>query len=135
MVPSLTHGLLQLIMLGVIVWCYWKILGKAGFRGWWAFLMVPTLILTFGASAANDPFVLFAPYVIPAAMIWVFAFIRWPSFEVVPGQVEGRYQRGGDGSPGARPSDDPHRSVNPRFRDGAEAVAQRRRRRKRKENT
>ncbi len=126
----LMHGFLNLIMLAITIWCYWKILGKAGFSGWWAYLLILSLAVTYVASAANSPVILVAPYIIPAVMIWVFAFIRWPSFEAVPAEGDNRYQRARQEPPAAAPSDDPHRRVNPRLRDGGGAGGKRRRRKK-----
>ncbi len=95
----LMHGFLNLIMLAITIWCYWKILGKAGYSGWWAYLLILSLVATYLASAANSPVILIAPYIIPAAMIWVFAFIRWPSFEMDSGALDNRYRHAGKEAP------------------------------------
>ena len=113
---ALTHGLLQLLMLGITIWCYWKILGKAGLSGWWSFLLVISVVVTYLASAANSPIMLIAPYILPAAMIWIFAFIRWPSFDAVPAEADNRHLRSGlEPSP---PSGDSHRRVNSKLPEG-----------------
>jgi thiol:disulfide interchange protein len=116
--PSV-HGILNLIMLAVTVWCYWRILGKAGLSGWWAYLLVLTLAILFLSSITRSPMFLFAPYIMPAILIWIFAFVRWPSFEAAA-RAEGD-KRFAAMDPDRRddmPSADPHRRVNPRFRNG-----------------
>ncbi len=125
----LMHGFLNLIMLAITIWCYWKILGKAGFSGWWAYLLILSLALTYFASAANSPVILIAPYIIPAAMIWVFAFIRWPSFELHQVELDSRYRRARNDLT-TENFDDTHQRVNPRSHDGGEARGKRRRRKK-----
>jgi len=126
----LMHGFLNLIMLAITIWCYWKILGKAGFSGWWAYLLILSLAVTYLASAANSPVILIAPYIIPAVMIWVFAFIRWPSFEMDTGALDNRYRRAGNEPPAAAPSDDSHCRANPHLHHGGETHSKRRRRNK-----
>ena len=72
----------MLITLGITIWCYWRILGKSGINNWWAFLLLLSLAGTIFASILRIPYLLLVPYIVPAIMIWVFAFIPWPSFEV-----------------------------------------------------
>jgi len=124
------HGFLNLIMLAITIWCYWKILGKAGFSGWWAYFLILSLAITYLASAANSPIILIAPYIIPAAMIWVFAFIRWPSFEVDPAVMDNRYRRAENEPPANAPSNNLHRYSKPYLHHGGEGRNKRRRRKK-----
>ncbi len=126
----LMHGFLNLIMLAITIWCYWKILGKAGFNGWWAYLLVLSLAITYLASAANSPIILMAPYIIPAVMIWVFAFISWPSFEVDPTALDNRYRRVRNEPPAAAPSDNSLRRADPHPHHGSKTRSKRRRRKK-----
>ncbi len=125
----LMHGLLNLIMLAITIWCYWRILDKAGLSPFWAFLLILSLAIAYLASVFNSPVVLFAPYIMPAVMIWIFAFIRWPSFELRPDAAgDGRFaQRGRDRRDDMPSSEDPHRRVNPKFRDDAADGGKRRR--------
>jgi len=114
------HGLLNLVMLAVTIWCYWRILNKAGLSPWWAYALLVSLAIAYVTSIFQSPVVLFAPYIVPAALIWIFAFIRWPSYEESPvAEGENRYMpyqyRRSDVSPSA----DPHRTVNPKFGDAA----------------
>ncbi len=114
------HGLLNLVMLAVTIWCYWRILNKAGLSPWWAYALLVSLAIAYVTSIFQSPVVLFAPYIVPAALIWVFAFIRWPSYEESPvAEGDNRYMpyqyRRSDVSPSA----DPHRTVNPKFGDAA----------------
>ena len=114
------HGLLNLVMLAVTIWCYWRILNKAGLSPWWAYALLVSLAIAYVTSIFQSPVVLFAPYIVPAALIWVFAFIRWPSYEESPvAEDDNRYMpyqyRRSDVSPSA----DPHRTVNPKFGDAA----------------
>ncbi len=76
------QNMLMLITLGITIWCYWRILGKSGINNWWAFLLLLSLAGTIFASILRIPYLLLVPYIVPAIMIWVFAFIPWPSFEV-----------------------------------------------------
>ncbi|HJN61119.1 MAG TPA: hypothetical protein QF630_08765 [Alphaproteobacteria bacterium] len=117
----LMHGLLNLIMLAITIWCYWRILDKAGLSPFWAFLLILSLAIAYLASVADSPVVLIAPYIMPAIMIWIFAFIRWPSFEAaseVTGGAAGdsRFAQQGRDRRDVAPSADPHRSVNPKLR-------------------
>ncbi len=50
--------LLVVLVFAVTIWFYVRILGKAGYAGWWSLLIwVPVLNLV---------------------MVWVFAFANWP---------------------------------------------------------
>ena len=125
----LMHGLLNLIMLAITIWCYWRILSKAGMSGWWAYSLLLSLVIAYMASIYNSPVVLFAPYIVPAVLIWIFAFIRWPSYEMTPEAAgESRYMRVRHERSDVAPSEDPHRTVNPKFRSGAADRGARRRR-------
>lgn len=125
----LLHGLLNLIMLAITIWCYWRILNKAGLNPWWAYSLLLSLVIAYLASIYNSPIVLFAPYIVPAALIWIFAFIRWPSYEMTPEAAgESRYVRVRHERSDVAPSEDPHRTVNPKFRGGAADRGARRRR-------
>ena len=75
------HGLLNLIMLAISIWCYWRILNKAGLNPWRAYVLLLSLAIAYVTSFFQSPVVLFAPYIVPAVLIWIFAFIRWPSYE------------------------------------------------------
>ena len=75
------QNLLMLVTLGITIWCYWRILGKSGINSWWAFLLLLSLAGTIFASILRSPYLLLLPYIVPAIMIWVFAFMSWPSFE------------------------------------------------------
>ena len=126
----LMHGLLNLVMLAITIWCYWRILDKAGLSPFWAFLLILSLAIAYLASVFNSPVVLFAPYFMPAIMIWVFAFIRWPSFELKPDAAgDSRFAQHGRDRRDDAPSADPHRRVNPKFRGDAADGGKRRRRR------
>ena len=128
----LMHGMLNLVMLAITIWCYWRILRKAGYSGWWAYLLILSLAIAFIASIFRSPIFLFAPYIMPAIMIWIFAFIRWPSFEGelrAPG--DNRYMPRGRDRLDAMSSADPHRNVNPSFLD-ADAARRKRRKKQRK---
>jgi thiol:disulfide interchange protein len=126
----LMHGLLNLIMLAVTIWCYWRILNKAGISPWWAYALLISLAIAYLGSIYQSPIVLIAPYIVPAIMIWVFAYIRWPSFEMTS-EAEGknRYKRFAQPSSDVAPGVDPHRTVNPKFRDRVAEVEERRRER------
>jgi len=127
----LMHGMLNLVMLAITIWCYWRILTKAGHSGWWAYLLILSLGIVFIATIFHSPVFLFAPYIMPAIMIWIFAFIRWPSFEgELRGPGDNRYTPQGRDRLEAMPSADPHRKVNPKFGDADGA----RRKRRRKEH-
>ena len=78
----LFQTLLTLATLGITIWFYWKILDKAGFTSWWAFLLIISLVAMIAASITGLSILLLVPYIVPAIMIWIFAFIPWPSFEV-----------------------------------------------------
>ena len=126
----LMHGLLNLVMLAITIWCYWLILGRAGISGWLAYLMLLSLAVVFIDSLIQGPPILslIAPYIVPAVLIWIFAFKRWPSFEADPKAGSNRRfaQQGRDWRDDM-PSADPHRNVNPGF---MEADTPRRKRRK-----
>ncbi len=114
------HGLLNLVMLAISIWCYWRILNKAGLNPWWAYALLLSLAIAYVTSIFQSPVVLFAPYIVPAVLIWIFAFIRWPSYAKSPGADEPDrcmpYQyRHSDVSPSA----DAHGTVNPKFGDAA----------------
>ena len=127
----LMHGRLNLIMLAITIWCYWRILKKAGLNPWWAYALLLSLAIAYLASISNSPIVLFAPYIVPAVLIWIFAFVRWPSFEMTPEAAgESRYVRVRHKRSNVAPSEDPHRTVNPKFRSAAADRGARRRGRK-----
>ena len=111
------HGLLNLIMLAISIWCYWRILNKAGLNPWWAYVLLFSLAIAYVASILQSPVVLFAPYIVPAVLIWIFAFIRWPSYEKSPGADEpnrgmpSQYRRSH-----VSPLADAHRTAKPKFR-------------------
>ncbi len=127
----LMHGLLNLVMLAITIWCYWRILNKAGLSGWWAYSLLLSLAIAYLASIYNSPIVLFAPYIVPAVLTWIFAFIRWPSYEMTPEAAgESRYVRVRHKRSDVAPSEDPHRTVNPKFRGAAADRGARRRGRK-----
>jgi|GEM_PF-3303776 thiol:disulfide interchange protein len=114
------HGLLNLIMLAVTIWCYWRILNKAGLNPWWAYALLVSLAIAYLTSILQSPVVLFAPYIVPAVLIWIFAYIRWPSYEKSPGADEpNRYMPYQYKRSDVAPSADPHRTVNPKFGDAA----------------
>ena len=114
----LMHGLLNLVMLAVTIWCYWRILGRAGISGWWAYLMLLSLAVVFLDSLIRGPAIvsLLAPYTVPAVLIWVFAFKHWPSFEADQNADDNRrFAQQGRDQRDDMPSQDPHRTVNPSF--------------------
>ena len=73
------HGLLNLIMLAVTIWCYWRILNKAGLNPWWAYALLVSLAIAYLTSILQSPVVLFAPYIVPAVLIWIFAMKNRPA--------------------------------------------------------
>ncbi len=126
----LMHGLINLVMLAITIWCYWRILVRAGISGWWAYLMLLSLAVVFIDSVVRGPliFSVIAPYIVPAVLIWIFAFRHWPSFEADPKAASNRrFAQQGRDRRDDMPSADPHRSVNPGFTDDD---APRRKRRK-----
>ena len=124
----LVHGLLNLIMLAITIWCYWRILSKAGISPWWAYALLISLAIAYLASVFRSPIVLFAPYIVPAILIWIFAFIRWPSYGMTPEAAgENRYKRHAHRRSDVAPGADPHRTVNPKFRDRVAEAEERRR--------
>ena len=125
----LLHGLLNLIMLAITIWCYWRILNKAGLNPWAASSLLLSLVLPYSPRISKSRLVFSAPPIRPAALIWIFAFIRWPSYEMTPEAAgESRYVRVRHERSDVAPSEDPHRTVNPKFRGGAADRGARRRR-------
>ena len=88
---SIVPAFTAMMMLVLSVWCFARILGKAGRSPWWSLLMVLP--------------------VVNLVLIWVFAFIRWPTIEdygepmPTPTPRKARER--------TSPSEDKHRSVNP----------------------
>ncbi len=129
----LMHGLLNLIMLAITIWFYWRILAKAGISGWWAYLMLLSVALVFIDSIIRGPlfFTVIVPYIVPAVLIWYFAFMRWPSFEQDPhSERNRRFAQQGRDWRDEMPSSDQHRSVNPSFTEADQPEGRRRRKRK-----
>lgn len=56
---SAVAGLIGLALIAFFLWVCGRIARKAGFSGWWSLLMLVPLV--------------------NIAMIWVFAFVKWPA--------------------------------------------------------
>ena len=95
----LFQTLLTITTLGITIWFYWKILNKAGFNSWWAFLLIISLVAMIVASITGLSIFLLVPYIVPAVMIWIFAFIPWPSFEVAKKEKRNARTRGSKKKP------------------------------------
>jgi hypothetical protein len=79
------------LVLAVTIWCYWRISRKAGRRGWWAFLLLSPAVGFFMPAETHPWFFQVVPLIVPAALIWLFAYVRWPTFEPAPDLGDNRY--------------------------------------------
>jgi len=126
-----THGILNLIMLAITIWCYWRILGKSGFSRWWSYLLLLSLVIVYFSGVFRSPIFIYAPYVMPTIMIWIFAYIRWPSYEEGhdPARSQAFAQQGRDRRD-QMPFADSHRTENPRFTNASSLHGAKRRKTK-----
>ena len=71
-------GVLQYLAVVVIaMWMFWRIFHKAGRNPWWSHVMV----IAFVGLFTPLPIGLGLLFGVPVLMIWVFAFVPWPSID------------------------------------------------------
>ena len=79
-------GVLQYLAVVVIaMWMFWRIFNKAGRNPWWSYVMAIPIIGLF----LPLPFGLGLLIGVPVVMIWVFAFVPWPSIDSPPALADG----------------------------------------------
>jgi len=86
-IPTFT----AIIILALSVWCFARILSKTGRSPWWSLLMII--------------------FPLNLVLIWVFAFVRWPTIETYGEPMPEPKPKKTVRRP--LPSEDAHRTVNP----------------------
>ena len=72
-------GVLQYLAVVVVaMWMFWRIFNKAGRNPWWAYLMLLPIVGLFIPPVTVGLGLLIG---VPVVMIWVFAFVPWPSID------------------------------------------------------
>jgi len=71
-------GVLQYLAVVVIaMWMFWRIFHKAGRNPWWSHVMVIAFVGLFTPLPIGMGLLIG----VPVLMIWVFAFVPWPSID------------------------------------------------------
>lgn len=79
-------GVLQYLAVVVVaMWMFWRIFNKAGRSPWWSYVMTITFIGLFTPLPVGLALLIGVPVV----MIWVFAFVPWPSIDSPEALPEG----------------------------------------------
>ena len=72
-------GVLQYLAVVVVaMWMFWRIFNKAGRNPWWAYLMLLPILGLFIPPVTVGLGLLIG---LPVVMIWVLAFVPWPSID------------------------------------------------------
>ena len=72
-------GVLQYLAVVVVaMWMFWRIFNKAGRNPWWAYLMLLPIVGLFIPPVTVGLGLLIG---LPVVMIWVLAFVPWPSID------------------------------------------------------
>ena len=80
-------GVLQYLAVTVIMlWMFWRIFNKAGRSPWWAYLMLLPILGLFIPPVSIGLGLLIG---VPAIMLWVFAFVPWPTIDTKHELAEG----------------------------------------------
>ena len=79
-------GVLQyLAIVALLLWAFRRVFAKAGLAPGWAWLMAAPLVGLFTPLPIG-----FALLIgVPAVMLWVFAFVPWPSVDAQPAGAAG----------------------------------------------
>ena len=80
-------GVLQYLAVTVIMlWMFWRIFNKAGRSPWWAYLMLLPILGLFIPPVSVGLGLLIG---VPVVMLWVFAFVPWPTIDAQHELAEG----------------------------------------------
>ena len=78
-------GVLQyLVVVVILLWMFWRIFGKVGCSPRWAYLMA----IPFVGLFLPLPVAIGLLIGVPIVVIWVFAFVAWPSIDNPPALAE-----------------------------------------------